>query len=291
MSAQLGTQSLANPIIRSNHRILFIGGGKEFDLTDIHPHEVSHAKTLDSAYEAVSRFRPDLVFYFVKGRHEKLEEQIMTWLIGGFRGKFILLDLFNRVQDIKTLLQSQVVDEYFSGPISPARLNSILKSQLIHDTRFASPRAMTTFDLFRNLFDRGLNAIFIFSQELDACVAANLRAEQITGHTLHQLRTMGLQELCAPAGFEETLQVIRRAGRHYYDARGKIFLKGPAREAKQSEFSCSVFNFGRRYFVKIEVQITGNASTEASKDAMEAPPPPPKKLPAKRQKALHKKTA
>ncbi len=241
-------------IPRSNRRILIIAGPKEVVESALAPHEVLHSRGLDSAVDQISISRPDLVIYFVKGKHEDLEEHVMTWLIEGFRGKFLLFDPANRVQDYQTLVESQVVDEYLSGPVSPSRFISIIKSQLTKDIRFASPRAMTTFDLFRNLFDRGLNAIFFFSESFDRCVAANLQAEKITGHTLYELRHLGLNRLIAPEQFNQTLRTIRRAGRHYYDAKGSTVVMNTHGQKTKASFSCGVFNFGRKSFVKVEVQ-------------------------------------
>jgi len=239
---------------KSNRRVLIIGGPKSLSHESLAPHETIYAKTLDSALGVITSSRPDLVVYFAKGKDDALEEYVLTWLIEGFRGKFLLFDPLNKVQDSQTLLQSQVIDDYFSGPIGSARFVTIIKNRLAQDSHFAPPRAMTTFDLFRNLFERGLNAIFFFDEELDRCVAANIRAEQLTGHSLRELRHLSLQDLCAKAQYPETLRVIRRAGRHYYDSMGMTALKGPDGLSLSVSFSCGVFNFGRKNFVKVEVQ-------------------------------------
>ncbi len=246
------------PVWKSNRRILIVAGPRNIAESSLAPHEILYAKHLESALEVISASRPDLVIYFTKGKNDSLEEHVMTWLIEGFRGKFLLFDPSNRVKDFNTLLQSQVVDEYLSGPVGPTRFISIIKSQLTQDIRFAAPRAMTTFDLFRNLFDRGLNAIFFFNEDLSRCVAANLRAEQITGHTLYELRRLGLRDLCTDQEFDPTLRTIRRAGRHYYDAKGTTSLRDRRQRPMRVAFSCGVFNFGRRSFVKVEVQ--GNST-------------------------------
>jgi GGDEF domain-containing protein len=113
---------------------------------------------------------------------------------------------------------------------------------------------MTTFDLFRNLFDRGLNAIFFLGEDLEQCVAANLRAEQMTGRTLYELQQIGLHDLVYPDQFDRTLKIIRRANRHYYDAKGITVLRDRLDRRREVAFSCGVFNFGRKSFVKIEIQ-------------------------------------
>lgn len=249
---------------KSNRRILIISGPKELEGSALAPHEVLFTKSLDSSLEVIGTSRPDLVIYFTKGKTDDLEEHVMTWLIEGFRGKFLLFDPLNRVNDFHILMESQVVDEYLSGPVSPSRFASIIKSQLSHDIRFASPRAMTTFDLFRNLFDRGLNAIFFFDQDLNRCIAANLCAEQITGYSLFELRHLGLRDLCLESEYQTTLGVIRRASRHYYDARGTASLKNRKQRPMEISFSCGVFNFGRKSFVKLEVQSVADASNKSS---------------------------
>jgi len=113
---------------------------------------------------------------------------------------------------------------------------------------------MTTFDLFRNLFDRGLNAILFFGEDFERCVAANLKAEQMTGRTLYELRQIGLHDLIFPDQFDRTLRIIRRAGRQYYDSRGITVLRDRLDRRREVAFSCGVFKLGRKNFVKIEIQ-------------------------------------
>jgi PAS domain-containing protein len=222
---------------------------------ELHPVlAVRSASDLEGAFEIFTKARPDLVIYFAHRSEDHLEEHVLTWLLEGFRGKFIVFDPANRVKDSDVLVERQVVDEYLCGPVSPIRFISLIKSNLTRDVRFASPRAMTTFDLFRNLFDRCLNAIFFFDEELNRCVAANLRAERMTGYTLSELRQRGLKDLCAPERFELTYRTIRRANRQYYDSKGHTLLLDRSQRKKEAAFSCGIFNFGRRNFVKMEFQ-------------------------------------
>jgi len=235
-------------------KILIVDGPNGIADLSFQPHEVFQSKSLEGALPIVIDHRPDLVVYFSRGKDDRLEEHMMTWLIEGFRGRFLLFDTNNRVLDHEALLESQVVDEYFSGPVGRVHFLSILKSQISHDIRFASPRAMTTFDLFRNLFDRGLNSIFLFSEDLKRCLAANLKAEQLTLCALADLRRLGLRDLCHPDHWEVTFRTIRRAARRYYDAKEKTVFVDRSGGAKEVALSCGVFTFGRKNFVKIEVQ-------------------------------------
>lgn len=249
---------------KSNRRLLIIGGPKHLSKESLGHHETTWAKSLEDAFGPISTQRPDLVIYFTKTNDQSLEEHVLTWLIEGFYGKFLLFDPMNRVKDSATLLQSQVVDDYFSGPVGHERFLTIVKSRLAQDVHFAAPRAMTTFDLFRNLFERGLNAIFFFDQDLDHCVTANLQAEQMTGLTLGELRHSSLRKLCQEDSFEEAQRIIRRAGRHYYDSRGTMIMKNAHGKNAKVSFSCGIFNFGRKNFIKIEVQGIASSS-EATK--------------------------
>lgn len=262
-------RELAAAAPRSNRRILIIGGPRTEVDASLYPHETLRSKNLDGSLEIISNTRPDLVVYFSQGKEDHLEERVMTWLIEGFRGRFLLFDPSNRIKDFEVLLESQVVDEYFSGPVSPARFLSIIKSQLTRDVRFASPRAMTTFDLFRNLFDRGLNSIFFFGEDFERCVAANLKAEQMTGRTLYELRQIGLHDLIFPDQFDRTLRIIRRAGRQYYDSRGITVLRDRLDRRREVAFSCGVFKFGRKNFVKIEIQDLPEVSARGAPPAKE----------------------
>jgi PAS domain S-box-containing protein len=259
MSEMLPYQSLT-PM--TNRKILIIGDLKgSVDLSSLHPHEILRSKNLEGAFEVFTKARPDLVIYFAHRSEDHLEEHVMTWLLEGFRGKFIVFDPANRVKDSEVLIERQVVDEYLCGPVSPVRFISLIKSNLTRDVRFASPRAMTTFDLFRNLFDRCLNAIFFFEEESGHCVAANLRAERMMGYTLPELRQKELKDLCAPDHFVPTYRIIRRANRQYYDSKGSTQLLHRSGQKKEVAFSCGIFNFGRKNFVKMEVQDlpTGDA--------------------------------
>lgn len=249
---------------KSNRRVLIIAGPKPISAESLAPHEGLAAKNLNAAFHHISSSRPDLVIYFAKGKDDNLEEHVLTWLIEGFHGKFLLFDTMNRVKDSAVLLQSQVIDDYFSGPVGSERFLTIIKNRLSHESHFAPPRAMTTFDLFRNLFERGLDAIFFFNEELTHCVAANIRAEQVTGLSLDELRHSSLRDLCVEGEYEDTLRTIRRAGRHYYDSRGTTVLKGAGGRQIQAAFSCGVFGFGRKNFVKLEVQSLPTALGKAS---------------------------
>lgn len=239
---------------KSNRRVLIIAGPKPISSESLAPHEGLAAKNLSDAFTHISSSRPDLVIYFAKGRDDCLEEHVLTWLIEGFHGKFLLFDTANRVKDSAVLLQSQVIDDYFSGPVGSERFLTIIKNKLSHDSHFAPPRAMTTFDLFRNLFERGLDAIFFFDEDLKRCVAANIQAEQVTGLSLDELRRSSLQDLCVAGEYENTLRTIRRAGRHYYDSRGTTVLKGAGGQHLEATFSVGIFGFGRKNFVKLEIQ-------------------------------------
>ena len=221
---------------------------------NVAPHEWLFAKNLRDAVDVITNARPDLVIYFAKGKDDHLEEQVFTWLIEGFHGKFLLFDPFNRVKNSALLLQSQVIDDYFSGPIGTERFVTIVKNRLSQDSHFAPPRAMAAFEMFRNLFERGLDAIFFFDEELERCLAANLPAEQMMGMSVRDLRKSSLRDLCMPEDYETAMRTIRRAGRHYYDSRGETVLKGPGGSRMKVSFSCGVFNFGRRNFVKLEMQ-------------------------------------
>lgn len=239
---------------KSNRRVLIVAGPKSLSKDSLAPHEALFAKNLETSLKLIAEARPGLVVYFAKNRDDALEDHVLTWLIEGFHGKFLLFDSFNRVRDFSILVQSQVVDDYYCGPVSLSRFVSIVRNRLAHDGSFATPRAMTTFDLFRNLFERGLNAIFFFDQDLNRCVAANLRAEQITGKSLAELRRSNLRELCTEDGYDATLRIIRRAGHSYYDSRGIMSLKDARNQPLKVSFSCGVFKFGRRNFIKVEVQ-------------------------------------
>lgn len=247
---------------KSNRRILIVAETLPNLQSPLSIHEILHAKRLEEATEIMRNTRPDLVVYFIKDRGDDLEEHILNWLIAGFRGKILLFDPQARVKDSEALIHSQVIDEYHDGPLSQARFFTILKSHLSHDLRFASPRAMTTFDLFRNLFDRCLNAIFLFNEGLSRCVTANLQAERITGKSLEALRRLGLKQLCNEVDYEnQFLPTLRKAARSYYD------VKGLARFRKDEEltsvtFSCGIFDFGRKKFVKVEIQECPEAKKE-----------------------------
>lgn len=244
----------------SPHKILMIGPSHHTSRVSLDHHEVLTCKSLEKSLEIISQQRPDLVILFATKGKIPMEEYVMTWLIEGFRGKFIVFDPKNRLKDWEILMDSQVIDDYFPGPVSPVRFASIVKSQMTRDLRFASPRAMTTFDLFRNLFDRGLNALFFFNEELNQCVAANLKAEQMTGLDFRQLQKTSLEELIHPDYFDMTCKVIRRANRQYYDSKGASVLAPKHRPHYMVEFSCGVFKFGRKHFVKLEFQERSQVS-------------------------------
>ena len=106
---------------KSNRRLLIIGEPAYLAKDSLGRHETSYTKNLDSAFNSISSLRPDLVIYFAKSDSPSLEEHVLTWLIEGFHGKFLLFDPLNRIKDSTILLQSQVVDDYFSGPISGER--------------------------------------------------------------------------------------------------------------------------------------------------------------------------
>ncbi len=240
---------------KSNRRILCIAETPPSLPAPLSIHEILHAKRLEGATEIMRQTRPDLVIYFIKDKGDDLEEHVLNWLISGFRGKILLFDSHNRVKDSEALLHGQVIDEYHDGPIGQVRFLTILKSHLSHDPRFASPRAMTTFDLFRNLFDRCLNAIFLFNEGLNRCVTANLQAERMTGKSLEALRRTALKQLCSEADYEsQFLPTLRKAARSYYDVKGLARFKDEEGEFKPVTFSCGIFDFGRKKFIKVEVQ-------------------------------------
>lgn len=238
----------------SGYRKILIAGGQKLDLgKELTPHEVLFARNLESSFELVREQRPDLIMYFTHSRDDRLEEHVMTWLIEGFRGKIVVLDPSNRTMDPEVLMEGQVIDDYVSGPVSLTRFVSLIKSHLSLSGR-SSPHSLTTFDLFRNLFERGINAIFFFSEDLERCLAANMAAEQLTGHSLYELRKSGLGSVCGPDFLEETTRVIRRAARHYYDMKGNTAISRKEGGEIESAFSCSWMNFGRSRIVKLEVQ-------------------------------------
>lgn len=240
---------------KSNRRILTIAETPPSFKPPLAYHEMLYAKRLEGATEVIRTSRPDLVVYFIKDRGDDLEEHVLNWLIAGFRGKILLFDPNNRVKDSEALIHGQVIDEYHDGPIGQSRLLTIVKSHMAHDLRFASPRAMTTFDLFRNLFDRCLNAIFLFNESLNRCVTANLQAERMTGKSLEALRKMGLKQLCGEGSFEtQFLPTLRKAARSYYDVKGLARFKDEEGDFRPVTFSCGIFDFGRKKFVKVEVQ-------------------------------------
>lgn len=216
--------------------------------------EIILSESLDVADEAVSTERPDMVVLFADHGSGELEDHVMTWLVEGFKGKLLLFDPQQQITDYSELLSGQVVDDFIAGPLSIQRFTTILQSKMMQGTRFAAPRAMTTYELFRNLFERGLSAIFFFTESLDRCVAANLKAEDLTGCSFANLKRTKLQDLCAPQDWDNTLRTIRRAKHRYFDAKGRMEILEKTGLRKPSEFSCCYFQFGRRHFVKIEVQ-------------------------------------
>src|SRR5579885_99462 len=132
------------PLSRSYRTILIVGGQKLEVGKALSPHRILMARGLEASFESVRDERPDLIVYFDHGRDDRLEEHVMTWLIEGFRGKIIVLDPDNRLKDAESLLEGQVIDDHLSGPVSPNRFVSIIKSQLGGNARSASPRALTT---------------------------------------------------------------------------------------------------------------------------------------------------
>ncbi|MDL1870765.1 hypothetical protein FBR05_01010 [Deltaproteobacteria bacterium PRO3] len=236
------------------HRILIVHPPVSISQVDLSSHDIHLVPDLDAADEAVSSGRPNMVVLFADDRTAELENHVMTWLVEGFKGKLILFDPHETIGDHGELVSGQVVDDYFAGPVSVHRFATILQSKVLQGTRFAAPRAMTTYDLFRNLFDRGLSAIFFFTEALDRCVAANLKAEDLTGRSFAELKRMGLEGLCDAEGWERALRAIRRAKHRYFDSTGVFEIVDQAGDRKRSEFSCGYFPFGRRQFVKIEVQ-------------------------------------
>ena len=239
----------------THHRFLVVNPPKNFSQLDLRPHEVRSTPDLDSADLFVSEERPDIVVFFPGEESLNLENHVMTWLIEGFKGKFVVFDPFGYIQEYEELMHGKVIDDYIAGPVSVSRLETILKTKLVHDSPFATSRATMTFDLFRNLFDRGLSATFFFSEDLEHCVAANLKAEEVTGRSFAELKKLYLRDLCDPQEFEETLRLIRRAKHRYYDLKGNMKVLDREGIAKNTEFSCGYFKFGRRYFVKIEIQV------------------------------------
>lgn len=255
----LANQALAPTVSLAHHRILIVHPPQALSQLELRPHELFFSPDLESADGTVSEERPDIVVCFADQDASDLENHVMTWLIEGFRGSVIVFDPRGQIEDYDQILQGQVIDDYVAGPVSAERFMAILRSKLLKSTSFAPPRAMTTFDLFRNLFDRGLSAIFFFSQELEHCVAANLRAEELTGYSFAELKRMKLQDLCHPDEFDKTLQSIRRAKHRYYDVTGFVDIVDRTGQRRNTEFSCGYFNFGRKSFVKIEIQAFRSA--------------------------------
>lgn len=255
-----GDLGVTGSVAPSHHRFLVINPPKNFSHLDLRPHEVRSTLDLDSADLHISEERPDIVVFFPGEESLNLENHVMTWLIEGFKGKFVVFDPFGYIQDYEELMHGKVIDDYIAGPVSVQRLETILKTKLIHDSPFATSRATTTFDLFRNLFDRGLSATFFFSEDLEHCVAANLKAEEVTGRTFAELKKLHLRNLCDPEEFEEILRLIRRAKNRYYDLKGNMKIVDRSGTEKSTEFSCGFFKFGRRHFVKLEIQVLRSAN-------------------------------
>lgn len=249
------------PVEPLKHRLLIAHAPTSISQVDLSSHDVRLVPDLDAADEAVSSGRPDMVVLFADEGSAEIEHHVMTWLVEGFKGKLILFDPHETIADHAELVGGQVVDDFYAGPISVHRFATILQSKMLQGTRFAAPRAMTTYDLFRNLFDRGLSAIFFFTENLDRCVAANLKAEDLTGRSFAELKRMGLERLCDAEGWERTLRAIRRAKHRYFDSKGVFEIVDKAGGRKRSEFSCGYFPFGRRQFVKIEVQALSREAT------------------------------
>jgi|GEM_PF-3199300 len=242
-------------VLPAMQRVLIVGGHKIDVQKELSHCIVGQARRLEEVMDLIrGEQRTDLIIYFSHGPEERLEEQVMAWLIEGFRGKIVVLDTANRIRDADALIEGQVIDDYVSGPVSIHRFISIIKNHLGHARQMQSSRALTTFDLFRNLFERGINAIFFFSEDLMRCLAANLPAEQVTGRNLEDLRGMGLSAICEKDQLEGTTQVIRRASRHYYDLKGNTALVSKVGRRIEAVFSCSWMSFGRSKIVKMEVQ-------------------------------------
>lgn len=243
--------------LRSYCRSILIVSGTKLSLdSEIQPHRLMHARRLESVIPIVRDEKPDLVVIFLQGRDIQVEEAILTWMIEGFRGRVVLMDTGNRLSegDADILRDGQVVDDIHSGPTTTERFLTILRSHLGQLTRAQSPRSLMTFDLFHSLFERGINAVFFFTQDLKHCLAANMAAEQLTGQNTAELRKIGLEDLCEHSQVETTLQTVRRSSRHYYDMKGFTAIRSKSGRRIDTAFSVSWLSFGRQRFLKMEVQ-------------------------------------
>lgn len=239
---------------RNSRKVLIVGGPK-FDLgKELFPHAILRTSSLESSFEILSETRPDLIVHFVHKPNEPLEESILTWLIGGFRGNLVVFDPHNKLENFQALLSGNIIDAYVSGPVNPARLVTLVKSHLNPVGRGGISRTYALFDLFRHLFDRGMDAIFFFTEDLKRCVAANRQAERLTGRTLFELRRSSLAELCGKNRFTEVEKTIGRARHSYYDAHGQSELNDRLGRPMRTNFSAGFFPFGRTSFVKFEIQ-------------------------------------
>lgn len=252
---------------RTSRKILILGG-PALDLTkELHPHKMLRTPTLEGSFEMLEENRPDVIVHFVHKADEPLEETILAWMIGGFRGNLVVFDPQNRLKDSHSLTSGHLIDAYVAGPVSPTRFTAMIKSHLNPVGRGGASRSYAVFDLFRHLFERSMDAIFFFSEDLERCLAANKQAEKLTGRTLFELRRTGLAELCAKGHFAEVEKVVQKARHSYYDAHGQSELKDRLGRPLLAQYNIGTFHFGRRSFIKFEIQSVNPASAAAESKA------------------------
>jgi PAS domain-containing protein len=244
----------------THRKILIIGGPKQDLGKALQPHQILRTRTLETSFDVLSETRPDVIVHFVHGLAEPLEECILTWLIGGFRGNLAVFDPQNKLKDFQSLLDGNLIDAYVPGPVSPDRFASVIKSHMNPATLGGASRTYALFELFRHLFDRAMDAIFFFTDDLQRCVAANRQAEKLTGLTLFELRRSNLAALCGKQGCAEIEKTVKRARHNYYDAYGQSEIKDRLGRPMSANFSVGLFHFGRSSFVKFEIQNAAPAN-------------------------------
>ncbi|HEX5036610.1 MAG TPA: diguanylate cyclase [bacterium] len=244
----------------THRKILIIGGPKQDLGKTLQPHQILRTRTLEASFDILSETRPDVIVHFVHGADEPLEECILTWLIGGFRGNLAVFDPQNKLKDFQSLLDGNLIDAYVPGPVSPDLFASVIKSHMNPATLGGASRSYALFELFRHLFDRAMDAIFFFTDDLKRCVAANRQAEKLTGLTLFELRRSDLAALCGKPGCAEIEKTVKRARHNYYDAHGQSEIKDRLGRPMAANFSVGLFHFGRSSFVKFEIQNAAPAN-------------------------------
>lgn len=251
-----------DPPLKASRRILIVGGPKVDLGQGLSPHDIIRTANPEESFESVSKRPPDLIVLFIQKKDEPIEEYIISWLLHGFRGRLAVFDPHNALTDARSLLHGHIIDSYVPGPLSPDRFMTIVRSDLSHVARGGTSRTLALFDLFLHLFERGLDAIFFFSEDLTHCVAANLQAERMSGRTLFELRRTSLKALCGLKTFEDVGKSVRRARHSYYDVHGKAQLLDRFGRVFESDYGTGVFRFGRTSLVKFEIHNTGPAQTE-----------------------------